>query len=424
MPLAFALSASRMFASTAVDEGAKTSPMPMPAAMKAGSIVVYATSADIVNASQVSPAPWKSRPATISTRVPTRGAMNPARGATTIGAIVHGVVCTAASSGEAPCTTWRNWIRMNTAPNIPNEKPKPTTFAMLNPRSRKRRSGSSGAAARASQTRNATTRAAPATRAPTTSNESQPASLPRTMPKTRPSTPSPASSTPGMSSRTRAPRVFGSTTNTSGSTRMPTGTLIQKIASQLQPSTTAPPMSGPAATPRPAMPPQMPIASGRRRSATAPASSERESGMMPAPPSPWRARATMSWVGSVLSAASTDAPVKITIPARNIVRRPMRSPRATAKRIRLANASVYALTNHWSSSTVAPSSAWMTGSAFVMTRLSRVAMNIGMPVAARASPKGTRRATGEAVREDIAAAFRSNRMITWRIGNRLIPCQA
>ena len=45
---------------------------------------------------------------------------------------------------------------------------------------------------------------------------------------------------------------------------MPTGTLIQKMACQFQPSTTAPPISGPTATPRPAMPPQMPMASGRR----------------------------------------------------------------------------------------------------------------------------------------------------------------
>ena len=39
-------------------------------------------------------------------------------------------------------------------------------------------------------------------------------------------------------------------------------------------------MSGPVATPRPATPPQMPIASGRRASGTDPASSVSESGMI------------------------------------------------------------------------------------------------------------------------------------------------
>ncbi len=67
---------------------------------------------------------------------------------------------------------------------------------------------------------------------------------------------------------------------------MPTGTLIQKMPCQFQPAMTAPPISGPAATPRPAMPPQMPIASGRRLGSTEPASSESDSGMMPAPPRP------------------------------------------------------------------------------------------------------------------------------------------
>ena len=121
---------------------------------------------------------------------------------------------------------------------------------------------------------------------------------------------------------------------------MATGTLIQKIACQFQPSMTAPPMSGPTATPRPEMPPQRPMASGRRAGATPPAMSASDSGMTPAPPNPWRARAAMSCVGSVLSAASTEPMPKTAMPMTKTVRRPNRSPSAEAMRIVLANASV------------------------------------------------------------------------------------
>ena len=57
---------------------------------------------------------------------------------------------------------------------------------------------------------------------------------------------------------TRAPRAAAA-----GARRRATGTLSQKIACQLTPSTTAPPMTGPSATPRPETPPQMPIAAAR-----------------------------------------------------------------------------------------------------------------------------------------------------------------
>ena len=97
----------------------------------------------------------------MSTRVPTRGAMSPASGAMTIGAIVHGMVRTPASSGEQPCTTCMNWIRMKIDPNMPKLNPKPTTFATEKLRSRNSRSGSSGAGVRLSQSTNATSSTAP-----------------------------------------------------------------------------------------------------------------------------------------------------------------------------------------------------------------------------------------------------------------------
>ena len=52
--------------------------------------------------------------------------------------------------------------------------------------------------------------------------------------------------------------------------------------------------------------------------------------------------------------------------------------------------------NHDSWSTDEPRSARITGSALVITRLSRVAMNIGSEAATTASQTGTRRAVGAA----------------------------
>jgi hypothetical protein len=51
--------------------------------------------------------------------------------------------------------------------------------------------------------------------------------------------------------------------------------------------------------------------------------------------------------------------------------------------MKVANARVYALTNHSRVSTETFISVWMTGNALVITRLLRAAMNIGSPVARR-----------------------------------------
>ena len=132
----------------------------------------------------------------------------------------------------------------------------------------------------------------------------------------------------------------------------------------------------------------------------------------------------MSWPGSVASAANAELSVKTTMPMTKTVRRPKRSPSATAMRIVLAKASVYAFMNHCSSSTDAPNSSCSTGSAFVITRLSSVAMNIGSAVATSTSQSGLGRraddgrdgASGRASRTvDMTALLSCNRMITCRV---------
>src|SRR3546814_7270483 len=59
-----------------------------------------------------------------------------------------------------------------------------------------------------------------------------------------------------------------------------TGTLIQKIPCHENPSTTAPPTTGPIAIPRPETPPHTPIAMARLASGTAATRRVSESGMI------------------------------------------------------------------------------------------------------------------------------------------------
>ena len=108
------------------------------------------------------------------------------------------------------------------------------------------------------------------------------------------------------------------------------------------PLTIAPPTSGPSATARPLMPPQMPSASPRRSAGTEADRTVSVSGITMAPPTPWAARATSSAKIDGASAAAADAAVKIAIPIISSRRRPKRSPNAAPVNSRTANVSVYA----------------------------------------------------------------------------------
>ena len=78
-------------------------------------------------ASSAIPVACSVSPATISGREPMRSLSRPAIGATNIGMIVHGSVRRPASSGESPCTTWKNWASRKIEPKTPkyiaNETP-------------------------------------------------------------------------------------------------------------------------------------------------------------------------------------------------------------------------------------------------------------------------------------------------------------
>ncbi len=93
-----------------------------------------------------------------------------------------------------------------------------------------------------------------------------------------------------------------------------------------------------------------------------------------AAPRPWRARDAISASVVEASAAAAEATVKTTMPTANIDLRPKRSPSAAPVSRKTAKLSVYALTVHSSSSSVAPRSSRMLTSALVTTRLSSVTM--------------------------------------------------
>ena len=146
---------------------------------------------------------------------------------------------------------------------------------------------------------------------------------------------------------------------------------------------TAPPTSGPSATPRPLTPDQTPSATPRRSAGNASLSSVSVSGATMAAPAPWTARAAISAPVLGASAAAAEATVNTPRPRTNMRRRPKRSPKAAPVISSTAKASVYALTVHSSASIEAPSSARIDGRAVLTTRLSSVTMNRAAETTAR-----------------------------------------
>ena len=118
---------------------------------------------------------------------------------------------------------------------------------------------------------------------------------------------------------------------------MPMGTFTQKIQCQSRPSVTPPPTSGPAATPSPAMPPQIPTTDPRRSGGNAEVSRVRPSGITIAAPAPCTARNAISVPRLGASPHAAEAAVNRASPQRYTRRRPSRSPSAAAVMMPVAN---------------------------------------------------------------------------------------
>ena len=213
-------------------------------------------------------------------------------------------------------------------PNVPKYMKNETPLVAANERERNRPIGSIGFFARSSQATKATSSATPPASAATIWGLLQPSPWPRIRPKTTPNRPAAARPTPGRSRLCAGPWDSVSRRAATGMTTSPIGTLIQKIQCHEMPSTTAPPTSGPRATPRPLMADQMPSAAPRFSAGNVPAISVRVSGATIAPPTPCTVRAASSAPADGASAAAAEAAVKSASPPRNSRRRPKRSASA------------------------------------------------------------------------------------------------
>ena len=260
------------------------------------------------------PTAWSSSPPTINGRSPIRSAIAPATGATVMNVAVHGSSRRPAPSGPYPSTVCNSWALKNTAQNSDAKVKKMAAFPAENARERKKCTGSIGSGARSSQTMNAATSSTPTASVAVTSRLNQPAWLPRTSPQTKPSAPAVIRLRPGMSRLESGPKLSSSRASTSGIAIRPIGTLIQKIHSQLMPSTTAPPTSGPLATAMPVIALKIPIAAPRFSRGKAALSNASPSGISSAEPAPCTARAAISQPTPGASAHPAEAPVNSVSP--------------------------------------------------------------------------------------------------------------
>ncbi len=160
-----------------------------------------------------------------------------------------------------------------------------------------------------------------------------------TRPQVRAPTPAAMRTSAGTSSREAGPRLSASRSRDPAIAAMPTGTFTQKIQCQFRPWVTAPPISGPLATARPATPPQIPITVPRRSAGNAEVSNVRPSGMMIPAPIPSTARNAIRAPMPGASAQAADATVKTIRPEVYIRRRPIMSPSAAAVMMVAPNAS-------------------------------------------------------------------------------------
>ncbi len=121
-------------------------------------------------------------------------------------------------------------------------------------------------------------------------------------------------------------RVSASSRGESAKAIRLTGTLTQSTHSQPRPSVRMPPSSTPAAPPEPATAPHTPSALLRSApSLKVVVTIESAAGEMIAAPSPWAARATISWPSVAEKPAASEATATSSRPAMKTLRRPTRS---------------------------------------------------------------------------------------------------
>ena len=127
------------------------------------------------------------------------------------------------------------------------------------------------------------------------------------------------------------------------------GTLTRKTEPHQKWASNHPPTMGPAATPKPVVPDQIPMARARSRSLVKTLERmDSVEGMIPAAPTPMQARAITRRSGVPENADPADPAANTASPARKIHFLPTLSPRLPSTRRRPANTTAYASTVHCS----------------------------------------------------------------------------
>src|SRR4051794_19448959 len=201
-------------------------------------------------------------------RVPRRVTRVDAPAAPAMAAKPIGRKCSPASRAESPRTCCRKIaVRKNMARNAAPFRARPR-LAVCRPRVRNRRSGTSGAAERDSTTKKAAKRATAPASSATTSVAPQPSGSARMTPSTSVRSPPVPSAAP-VTFSPRGPSMPARLSRTNSGVvairAMPIGTLTKKTPCQPIASTSTPPATTPSVPPRPARPPQMPMARLRSR---------------------------------------------------------------------------------------------------------------------------------------------------------------
>jgi hypothetical protein len=147
------------------------------------------------------------------------------------------------------------------------------------------------------------------------------------------------------------------------SDRSATGTLIQKIARQVQYSVRYEPATGPIAVNRPATMKKMASPLPRSSTGKAFSTSTVVDGISRAPPTPWRILKTISHASdaspSGVRPQRSEEPANTMIPMATIRLWPMTSPRRPPRAMNAAVESAYAVTIHCAPVAVRPRSRWI-----------------------------------------------------------------
>ena len=351
----------------------------MPKSTMPGRIVSAYEPVASARESSSRPTTLSAPPASCTGRVPNRVTNWAAISALAIAATPIGRNCRPVSSAVRPRTCCRKIaVRKNIARNAAPFSAR-ATIDVLRPRERNMPSGTSGAGERASTRTKAKRSATPPASSAMTSSDDQPSGSARITPSTMASRPAVPSRAPARSNvRRPAGRTRDSAMN-SGTTAARTtaiGTLTRNTQRQLSESTSKPPAITPSVPPRPARPPQMPIAMLRSRPcANVTVRMANAAGESIAPPRPCTARITISWSGVCARPATRDVSPKTSRPAMKSRRRPIRSAARPPRSRKPPKNRVYALITHCRPDGLKPRSACMWGSATFTIVTSNTTMN-------------------------------------------------